>query len=687
MKSEKRAWQRHAKSMLNTPALSLKRILAVQIADIGDLVLTTPALVLMRRRFPEARITLLTTAHAAPIVAGTGSADDVWTFDRRAFASPRALLKPDGVRAGFDLARRLRAGRFDAIVYFHHFTTKPGALKFHAIAAAAGSPIRVGLENRNGGFLTHRVTDEGFGARHQADYWLDLVDHLSGQHFGAPRDPADYPLVTAREPFAWPPSVREGGRPLVAVHAGSGGYSLARRWPAESFAAVADRLIEAIGARIVLIGGANDQADAVRAAMQHEPIDLSGQTTLATLGDLLSACDLFIGADSGVMHLAAAAGVPIVSIFGPSNHQAWKPWTPRGRSIVLRSEPECSPCSYVGHGIGAREGCAARTCMRLVTPEGVVAAARALLDKTGAEATLTSGRKGVDPSLFYNNISVLGETETGGSKPHPYKTTMTILDLPVSVTTYDEWMAQLAAWVGDFRARGDDPAWRLHHVCTINPEMIMIARRDPIFAAILRRAALTVPDGVGLLWAAKRQGRPLPQRVTGSDGVPRIAAEAAAHGWRVFLLGAGGGVAERAAAVLRARYPALRIVGTYAGSPAAHEEAAIVEQVNASRAELLLVAYGAPEQDKWIARNTPRLRVAMAMGVGGTFDFIAGVIPRAPLAFQRAGLEWLYRLYLQPWRLRRMMRLPRFAVLALIDAGKRRDKREDAKTQRREGGI
>ncbi len=235
-----------------------------------------------------------------------------------------------------------------------------------------------------------------------------------------------------------------------------------------------------------------------------------------------------------------------------------------------------------------------------------------------------------------------------------------ILGLPVSAITYPEWLDLIDQWVKGEQA---------HHVCTINPEMIMIARQDVNFHHILSRADLTVPDGVGLLWAARRIGKPLPQRVTGSDGVPLIAAEAAKRGWRIYLLGAAPGVADKAAEVLRASHPDLKIVGIYGGSPAPEEEDAIVERVNASHADILFVAYGAPNQDKWIARNLPRLRVKMAMGVGGSLDFVAGVLPRAPVTFQRFGLEWLYRLYLQPWRIRRMLRLPRF-VIAVMRTGK-----------------
>ena len=227
----------------------------------------------------------------------------------------------------------------------------------------------------------------------------------------------------------------------------------------------------------------------------------------------------------------------------------------------------------------------------------------------------------------------------------------------MSAITYAEWLTLIGEWVC-----GNQP----HHVCTINPEMIMIAQRDPNFHNILSRADLTVPDGVGLLWAAKQLGKPLPERVTGSDGVPLIAAEAAKRGWKLYLLGAAPGVADKAAEVLRTRHPELQIVGVYGGSPAPDEEDAIVARVNAANADILFVAYGAPNQDKWIARNLPRLHVKMAMGVGGALDFVAGVIPRAPQTFQRFGLEWLYRLYLQPWRIVRMMRLPRFMLAVLM---------------------
>jgi exopolysaccharide biosynthesis WecB/TagA/CpsF family protein len=599
-----------------------EHFLIVQLADIGDLILSTPALAALREAYPEARITLLTSAQAKAVLDNTHLVDEIITFDRQGFNNSRSFFRPANLRRIF----RLRNGHYTTVIFFHHFTLKLGTLKFALIALACGAKQRIGLDNGNGWFLTERIPDEGFGSKHQAQYWLDLVGVVGAKT--APRSavvgiaspPANVPIPAAPK--------------TIVIHPGSGGYSLARRWDAAKFAAVADALHEQYDAAIVLVGGPNDNGEAVKAAMKSPLVDLTGQTSLSQLAAVIQQSDLYIGADSGVMHLAASVGTPVVAIFGPSNADAWSPWSPAGKIVVVRSVPECSPCSYVGHGIGLREGCPARTCMRMVTVEQVVQAARRMLDGSPIEHDLP-----LQKTPFPNRIH--------------------ILDLPVDAITYESWLNLIDEWIGE-------PANPPHHVCTINPEFMMIAQNDVNFRNILNRADLCVPDGVGLLWAARYLGRPLPQRVTGSDGVPKIAERAAQSGWRLFLLGAAPGVAEKAAAVLMQRYPNLQIAGLYSGSPAPEEEDAIVEHVNASRADILFVAYGAPAQDKWIARNLPRLQVKMAMGVGGAFDFIAGVIPRAPLWMQRMGIEWLFRLYLQPTRIGRMMRLPRFMLAVLL---------------------
>jgi exopolysaccharide biosynthesis WecB/TagA/CpsF family protein len=189
-------------------------------------------------------------------------------------------------------------------------------------------------------------------------------------------------------------------------------------------------------------------------------------------------------------------------------------------------------------------------------------------------------------------------------------------------------------------------------VCTVNLDFLAHARRDPEVAAILART-LNLADGVPVLWLARLAGCRLPGRVAGSDLVPRLVAAAAARGARVLLLGGEHGAAEAAARQLRMQLPGL-VLAVHEPPRAALEEMddeAILAQIEAAAPDLLLVAFGHPKQEKWIARNLSRLPVGVAMGVGCCFDLIAGRVQRAPGWMQRAGLEWLYRLGREPHRL------------------------------------
>ena len=206
-----------------------------------------------------------------------------------------------------------------------------------------------------------------------------------------------------------------------------------------------------------------------------------------------------------------------------------------------------------------------------------------------------------------------------------------------------------------------------HQICTTNPEFVMQAREDAEFLHILGRADLCLPDGIGLVYASRWQKQPLPERVPGSELVYRLAETCAQSGWSLFLLGAAEGVAAEAAEILQKKYPALKIAGTWSGSTEPIENDGIVEKINASAADILYVAYGAPQQDKWIVRNRQTLTsVRVAIGIGGSLDFITGRAVRAPRWVQSIGLEWLHRLVREPWRWRRMMALPKFVFTFLF---------------------
>lgn len=204
-----------------------------------------------------------------------------------------------------------------------------------------------------------------------------------------------------------------------------------------------------------------------------------------------------------------------------------------------------------------------------------------------------------------------------------------------------------------------------HLVATVNPEFVMRAADDRDFARVLDSAALCLADGSGVVWAARRQGCSLAGPVTGVDLIPPLAALCAKRGFRLFLLGASAGVAEQLAQRLQAQNPGLH-VAAHAGSPDPSADEETLDRLAAERPHVLLVAYGAPRQELWIDRMADRLAgVAVAIGVGGAFDFLTGRVPRAPLWMRRVGMEWLFRLAQQPWRIRRMAVLPTYAVRVL----------------------
>jgi N-acetylglucosaminyldiphosphoundecaprenol N-acetyl-beta-D-mannosaminyltransferase len=234
-----------------------------------------------------------------------------------------------------------------------------------------------------------------------------------------------------------------------------------------------------------------------------------------------------------------------------------------------------------------------------------------------------------------------------------------ILGVLVHDITEDETVALVDRFVQEGRPR---------QVVTTNPEFVMAAQRNGEFRETINTADLAVPDGVGLVWAGRLLGTPFRGRVPGVELTWRLAALCAARGYRLYLLGAAPGVAEEAAHRLQGECPGLTIAGTHAGSPAPAEDDDLVTRIRSAAPHILLVAYGAPQQDLWLRRNLPHLGAVVGLGVGGTFDYISGRAARAPAWMRRMGLEWLYRLVTQPWRWRRMLALPAFGWKVFVRA-------------------
>jgi N-acetylglucosaminyldiphosphoundecaprenol N-acetyl-beta-D-mannosaminyltransferase len=232
-----------------------------------------------------------------------------------------------------------------------------------------------------------------------------------------------------------------------------------------------------------------------------------------------------------------------------------------------------------------------------------------------------------------------------------------VLGVRVDCVDMDGALARIEAFV--------DAGGR-HQVATVNPEFVIRAGQDKEFARVLEASDLCLADGSGVVWATRRQGCALLGPVTGTDLIPPLAALCARREFRLFLLGAAPGVADDLAERLRALHPGLQ-VAAHSGSPEPSADAETLGRITAQRPQVLMVAYGAPKQELWIDRVGGSLSgVAVAIGVGGAFDYLTGRVPRAPLWMRRAGMEWLFRLAHQPWRIRRMVVLPAYALRVLL---------------------
>lgn len=191
------------------------------------------------------------------------------------------------------------------------------------------------------------------------------------------------------------------------------------------------------------------------------------------------------------------------------------------------------------------------------------------------------------------------------------------------------------------------------YITTPNPEIILEAQKNPIFKKILREASLSIADGVGVVWAAKKLYSKKIVRLTGVDLMRTICRELRGH--KIFLLGASEDVNRKTKEILEKKYPGIKITGNYSGTPGSSLEKIICNMINKSEAEIVFVAYGAPKQELWIARNLPHLStVKVAIGIGGSFDFISGYKKRAPLWMQNLGIEWFFRLIIEPSRYKRI---------------------------------
>lgn len=236
------------------------------------------------------------------------------------------------------------------------------------------------------------------------------------------------------------------------------------------------------------------------------------------------------------------------------------------------------------------------------------------------------------------------------------KPVMDILGVPVTPFS----MAEAVAWLMERVAKNVTT-----QVVTANAEIIMMAQDLPAYRALLQHTDLILADGAGTVWAGRKLGYEVPERVAGFDLFLHLMEYGATHGTTFFLFGAAPGIAEAAKKKAEELYPGVKIVGTRNGYFNKEDEPEIIKEINDSGADVLFAALGAPKQEFWLQEHREELKPALRVGLGGSFDVLAGKMERAPKWMQEASLEWLFRLYKQPSRLGRMMALPKFVIKVL----------------------
>jgi heptosyltransferase-2 len=378
----------------------LKRILVVKLADFGDALLVEPALRALQKAHPQAQIDVLTTKQGLIALERLPYLHQIILFDKYQFDNPRAALTFGNLKMLATFALQLATARYEAVVFFHHLTTRWGTLKFAGLALATLAPLRVGLDNKTGRawFLNTTIPDGGFGfaGRSERQYWLQLAETLGAVTTSKANDEFDF--EQARPHFVIEEADRRYAQtlfeelstpseaPIIAMYVGSGGYALVRRWLPGRFAQVADELALFYGASIVLMGSAaeTELAQQVQSQMRQNATVLTGRTTLYEAGAFLEKCTLFIGNDGGLMNLAAIVGTPTLAIFGPTNAIAWQPFGyTHDQAAIVQAELDlpCRPCLYRGLELGHRYGCTARPCLTEISVAQVVEAASKLLAK------------------------------------------------------------------------------------------------------------------------------------------------------------------------------------------------------------------------------------------------------------------------------------------------------------------
>ncbi len=339
---------------------SIRKILIRSVNWVGDAVMTTPAINVIRQHFPDAEITILANSLVSQLFTHHPGIDNIISFDRQG--------KHKGVTGRLRLAAEVRKHRFDLAIIF------PNSFDSALVPWLAGISNRIGLCSDGRTLLLngryHAV--KGTNGEHEVDYYLNLLEHFG---ITGNRTPLHLVITDEEEKKAAALLDSQGIQPgdfVLGINPGAS-YGSAKRWYPERFAGVASRLATEWSAKVIIFGGPGETEIAadIEKGLKGTAVNLAGKTSMRELMALIKRCNFFITNDSGPMHIAAAFDVPQVAIFGSTDHTGTSPYSKN--AVVVRSEVECAPCKL-------RECPTDHRCMKAVTVEAVTNAALTLLN-------------------------------------------------------------------------------------------------------------------------------------------------------------------------------------------------------------------------------------------------------------------------------------------------------------------
>lgn len=390
-----------------------------------------------------------------------------------------------------------------------------------------------------------------------------------------------------------------------------------------------------------------EAAGRLRAALGSSAMVPSGPLRVGEMLKLISSLDLVVAVRFHALVMAALGGVPVVGLtYDPKVDNFLN-------SIGLRS------AGSVGMGSVGRAD--SKAIFREM--QAAYEARGTFYDGVKADLDRQRAAARENLRLAAGLLPDPGPRSENAAEPAPSRAT--VLGVEVDRITLNR-AKQIVENFIEQRRRDGKAGEGTRVVVTPNAEMIYQSQYDPELHRVLRRADLAVPDGSGVVWAARRVGRPVPERVPGVDLASALLERAAAKEYRLYLFGGQPGVAARAAEQMCRAHPGLRVVGCRHGFFGPEENSAIVEDIRRARPDLVFVCLGSPKQEKWIGCYGDSLGAGAVIGLGGFLDVWSGMARRAPLWIRNLGLEWLYRLCREPWRYRRMMVLPKFALAVAL---------------------